>query len=180
MNEETFYQGPGQLATVTLLKDSAYILLGAVLAYLVSYLPVTVFGFAIGAYYMWLWLIPMLIGALMLGYHFILENNKKYLITSNKIQCESGIVGKNIEIIELYKVIDLNYQSLFGRGQIRIYSTDPSANESTGSKAKASGGGAALYAMSLPNARTVFEQLQKALPAARERSKVGMRMDINH
>jgi hypothetical protein len=174
-NESVFYQGPGQLTMSQIFKDSVYVVLGVVLAVVLSRLPNTVvFGVDISAYYKWIWIVMLAWGGLLFGYHYILEHNKKYLITDNKIQCESGIIGKSIELIELYKVIDLSYESLLGRGQIVLHSTDPSAAE------KSSNRGMAKFVMSIPNARQVFEQIQKALPAARERSKMGIRMDINH
>jgi hypothetical protein len=174
MSEATFYQGPGQMTMGQILKHGVYIIIGVVLMFVVSEIPTTVlFGVNIGSYYWILWAAFLAWGGVMLSYHFVLENNKKYLITDNKIQCESGIVGKEIELIELYKIVDLGYSSLLGRGQIIMHSTDPSSAE------KATGRGMAKFVMSIPNARQIFEQLQKALPAARERSKMGLRMEIN-
>ena len=112
------------------------------------------------------WIIPavvMLWGGARLAYHQVLYTNAKYLITNNKIQRESGIVTKNIELVELYKITDLGYNAILGRGVITMHSTDVTSP---------------TIKICVPNGRTIFEQIQKALPDARERSNVGMRLEV--
>jgi len=146
---------PGQVPSSVILKDAVWVVVGIVLLIVAFMLPAKITD-AIGGS-----TIPALVatsviafGFLLIGYHAILYRNAKYLITDTKIQRESGIISKEIEHIELYKVLDIHYKSLFGRGIITIESKDSSSPE---------------LVISVPDARDVFHRIEKALPEARQR-----------
>jgi uncharacterized membrane protein YdbT with pleckstrin-like domain len=48
-------------------------------------------------------------------YFWIQSNNVKYLITSQRVVVESGILSKNIETLELYLVNDIELEKPFGQ-----------------------------------------------------------------
>lgn len=72
------------------------------------------------------WLLVPVVWAI---YRFWRTARHRYVLTDQRLLEESGIIVKHVETLELYRVKDLSVagtvmQTLFGRGQIIIQSTD--------------------------------------------------------
>lgn len=62
-------------------------------------------------------------------YRYLKAARHRYTLTDQRLLIESGIIVKQLESVELYRVKDLSVsgtllQSLFGRGQVVVKSTD--------------------------------------------------------
>ena len=74
-------------------------------------------------------LIPLALGA---GYGYLVRISTEYRIFSDSLEVESGIIARNIDNIQLFRVRDVGLnQSMLGRmlnvGNVAIASTDQSA-----------------------------------------------------
>jgi hypothetical protein len=92
-----------------------------------------------------------------------------YVLTSERIRVDSGLVGRRAEQIELFRVKDVVVakglmQRSRGRGDLKIVSTDPSTP--------------ALYFQSIEEPDTVAELIRKAARDARRRHGVAMRENM--
>ncbi|MCH9682432.1 MAG: PH domain-containing protein [Deltaproteobacteria bacterium] len=108
-----------------------------------------------------LWLIGLLAlpGMLLV---FLRHTTTRYKITLRRVEYEKGIITKNVESLELWRVLDVRYtQSLVdrmtGNGRITLIATDQSDPE--------------LLLYGLPEHRKLFEQLRDAVQAARQTSR---------
>lgn len=99
----------------------------------------------------------VVVGIFMLVAHILQHRARRYTITSRKISVESGIFSKKIDLLELFRVQDLRFESnpIFGR--ILVTSTDQTNP---------------VLVLPIPPARAVFDQLQSAVAAARKGSNV--------
>ena len=90
----------------------------------------------------------------------------KFLITTRAIDVESGLLSKNIETLQLWRVRDLEFHQtmtdrLLGVSRIQIFAHDVTTPQ--------------LLLWGLPGSRTIFEQLQDALEIARRsRNVIGL------
>lgn len=71
----------------------------------------------------------LVLPVLYASYRFLRTARHRYSLTDQRFIEESGILVKNVESVELYRVKDISVkgtltQSVFGRGQIVIQSTD--------------------------------------------------------
>lgn len=71
----------------------------------------------------------LLLPILYAGYRYLRTARHRYTLTDQRFIEESGILVKHVETVELYRIKDLSVkgtllQSIFGRGQIVIQSTD--------------------------------------------------------
>ena len=62
-------------------------------------------------------------------YCYLRTANHRYILTDQRLLVQSGIIVKRVETLELYRVKDLSVsgtllQTMFGRGQIILRSTD--------------------------------------------------------
>jgi uncharacterized membrane protein YdbT with pleckstrin-like domain len=92
-----------------------------------------------------------------------------YVITTERIKVDSGLVGRRAEQIELFRVKDVVVgkslvQRSRGRGDVKIISTDPSTR--------------ALYFQSIERPEEVAETIRKAAREARRRHGVSMRENM--
>ena len=83
----------------------------------------------------------------------------KYKITLRRVEREEGIISKDVDSLELWRVLDVRYsQSLFdrltGNAKITLIGTDQTDPE--------------LVLHGLPNHRTLFEKLRDAVQLARQ------------
>jgi uncharacterized membrane protein YdbT with pleckstrin-like domain len=83
----------------------------------------------------------------------------KFKITLRRVETEHGIISKQVNSLELWRVLDVKYsQSLFdrmtGNGRVQLESTDKSDP--------------VLVLHGLPEHRKVFEQLREAVQSARQ------------
>lgn len=72
------------------------------------------------------WLVVPIIYA---AYRYLRTARHRYTLTDQRLIEESGILIKNVESVELYRIKDISVkgtltQSVFGRGQVVIQSTD--------------------------------------------------------
>jgi membrane protein YdbS with pleckstrin-like domain len=90
----------------------------------------------------------------------------RFRVTTRGIDVESGLIGKRIETLQLWKVRDIEYQQsaldrLLGLARIRVVTQDVSSP--------------ALVLWGLPGSREVFERLKNAVDLARQsRNVVGL------
>lgn len=71
----------------------------------------------------------LLLPVLYAGYRYLRTARHRYSLTDQRFIEESGILVKQVESVELYRVKDISVkgtllQSIFGRGQVVIQSTD--------------------------------------------------------
>ena len=71
----------------------------------------------------------LIVPVLYAGWRYLRTARHVYTLTDQRLIEESGILVKNIESVELYRVKDISVkgtllQSIFGRGQIVVQSTD--------------------------------------------------------
>lgn len=64
-------------------------------------------------------------------YRYLRTAHHRYILTDQRLLEESGIIVKRVETLELYRIKDLSVsgtllQTLFGRGQVILKSTDAS------------------------------------------------------
>lgn len=93
---------------------------------------------------------------------FLQHKTTKYKVTLRRVECESGVLAKDVDSLELWRVLDVRYnQSLIdrvlGNAKITLITTDQSDPE--------------LPLHGLPNHRQLFEQLRDAVQAARHTSR---------
>ncbi|MDX2018632.1 MAG: PH domain-containing protein [Deltaproteobacteria bacterium] len=87
----------------------------------------------------------------------------QFRITTTAIDVESGIVGKRVETVQLWKVRDLTYQQtvadrLLKLARIHVVTQDPSSPD--------------LDLWGMPASREIFERLKQAVEAARRKGGV--------
>lgn len=104
----------------------------------------------------------LIVGLPLLAWHVFVNQKQRFRVTTRGIRYESGWIHRRIEIIELFKVRDLHFESTFGRGIITVHSQDTTTP---------------LLRMPLPDAQAVFDALTRALPAARQQAQLALRQD---
>lgn len=93
---------------------------------------------------------------------FLRHSTTRYKITLRRIELERGVLSKNVDSLELWRVLDVKYtQSLWDRilgvAKVTVMSTDQSTPE--------------LLLYGMPNARELFERLREAVQAARHTNR---------
>jgi len=119
----------------------------------------------------WNWV--LIAGAVALGlggcwllYLWAARATLTFLITTRAIDVESGLLSKNIETLQLWRVRDTEFHQtmtdrLLGVSRIRVFSHDVTTPQ--------------LLLWGLPGSRSIFEQLQDALEIARRsRNVIGL------
>jgi membrane protein YdbS with pleckstrin-like domain len=119
----------------------------------------------------WSW--ALIAGAVALGlggcwllYLWAARATLKFLITTRAIDVESGLLSKNIETLQLWRVRDIEFHQtmtdrLLGASRIRVFSHDVTTPQ--------------LLLWGLPGSRSIFAQLQDALEIARRsRNVIGL------
>ena len=86
----------------------------------------------------------------------------KYKITDRRVEYERGVISKDVDSLELWRVLDVRYKQgvvdrMLGNATITLVGTDRSDPE--------------LNMHGLPNHRQLFEQLRDAVQAARTRGR---------
>ena len=118
----------------------------------------------------WRGVVPPILGIgigamalLQFGYAWLLHRGRRFVITADRIQCERGLLAKQIDNLDMWRVNDIRYhrgliESIFGVGRIVILSTDPSDP--------------VLVFGPVHNSRHLFERLQAAQRQADRRQGV--------
>lgn len=104
----------------------------------------------------------LVVGLFVLAWHVFINNKRRFRITTHSIRYETGWIQRQIEIIELFKVRDLQFSSTFNRGTIIVHSHDTTTP---------------ILPVAIPDAQRVFDELQRALPAARNQARLALRQD---
>lgn len=91
-------------------------------------------------------------------YRYLKTANHVYTLTDQRLLEQSGIIVKHVESVELYRIKDLSVsgtllQTLFGRGRIRLQSTDATCPT--------------LLINAVPNAIGVSQLIRDAVEACR-------------
>jgi len=106
------------------------------------------------------------LGGCWLLYLWAARATLTFLITTRTIDVESGLLSKNIETLQLWRVRDTEFHQtmtdrLLGVSRIRVFAHDVTTPQ--------------LLLWGLPGSRTIFEQLQDALEIARRsRNVIGL------
>lgn len=95
----------------------------------------------------------------MAYFFFLSAKSSKCFIRPARIETETGIFSKQMDSLELYRVVDLELdqgfiQRLLGIGSIKIKSNDPSNPE--------------LVLYQVPQARKIYKYLQEQVPIAQK------------
>lgn len=95
----------------------------------------------------------------MAYFFFLSAKSSKCFIRRTRIETETGIFSKQIDSLELYRVLDLELdqgfiQRLLGIGSVKIKSNDPSNPE--------------LVLYQVPQARKIYKYLQEQVPIAQK------------
>ncbi len=105
----------------------------------------------------------MLLAGLFWALMLYLARFTHFRITTSAIDVESGVIGKRVEHLPLWKVRDLTYQQnvwdrLLNLARIHIVTQDPSTPQ--------------LELWGIPASREMFDQLKHAVDASRRRGGV--------
>ena len=114
---------------------------------------------SIAPYHPW---IAGVVGLLGLGWTYLRHITSRYQVSTTRVEFERGIVGKNVDSLELWRVLDVRFkQSLWDRivgdGKVILVATDRSHPE--------------LVLHGLPQSRLMFERLRDAVQNARHRGR---------
>jgi membrane protein YdbS with pleckstrin-like domain len=155
---QTIYEGsPSQLENLS-------IMLGLVLVGLIAFLflPKLFAYIEVQAKYgYYTALVLVLLYGLWLAYRMLRLNCTHYTVTTENILIEQGILVKDTDNIDLFRVVDVNIrrslaQRMLGIGSVLIQSSDKSMPEAV--------------LKNIPNPKVAFEQIRKAATeAAKER-----------
>ena len=90
-------------------------------------------------------------------------NQRSVHVTSRSIDVESGLLSKNIETLQLWKVRDIEFRQtltdrLMGVARIRIFTTDVTTPQ--------------FLLWGLPGSRKVFERLKESIEISRQTRNV--------
>lgn len=93
---------------------------------------------------------------------FLRFRTTKFKITHRRVEFERGIINRDVDTLELWRVLDVRYsQNIFdrltGNGRITLIGTDKSDPE--------------MLLYGLPDHRALFERLQDVVQAARQTSR---------
>jgi len=108
-----------------------------------------------------LWLLSI-VGLFGIVGTFLKHATTRYKLSLRRIEFERGILSKQVDSLELWRVLDLKFsQNVFDRmlgvAKITVVSTDQSTPE--------------LVLYGLPNGRAIFERLRDAVQTARHTSR---------
>jgi uncharacterized membrane protein YdbT with pleckstrin-like domain len=108
-----------------------------------------------------LWILSF-VGIPGLVWTFLRHITTKYKITLRRVEFEHGVIAKNVDSLELWRVLDVRYSAgvldrMLGNATITLIGTDKTDPE--------------LHLYGLPNARQLFERLRDAVQAARHTSR---------
>ena len=104
----------------------------------------------------------LVVGLFSLAWHLFINGKRRFLVTTNSIRYEHGWINRKIELLDLFKVRDLEFASTFGRGVITVHSHDTTHP---------------ILKVPIADAQRVFDELQRAVPLARQRSGLALRQD---
>ncbi len=99
------------------------------------------------------------IGVFLLLRDIVNHRSRRYRVTSQQVVMESGIFNKRVDLLDLFRIQDMQYQSRWGVGTIVLTSSDKSTPK---------------LSLPIPNARPVFEELRSAIAAARKAANVSV------
>jgi membrane protein YdbS with pleckstrin-like domain len=107
------------------------------------------------------WLLT-LVGVVGLLYSYLRFVNEKYKITLQRVETEKGIIARDVDSLELWRVLDVDYKQgvmerILGIATITLTGTDQSDP--------------VMKLRGLPNHRQLFERLRDAVQAARQRGR---------
>jgi membrane protein YdbS with pleckstrin-like domain len=160
--EETYYEGSPMLRG-ELGKGLLWIVIGLVL--IAALVAVSVLQHRVHVPW-WASLIVIVIALALMLIPVLQTKSIRYRITNYRIDYERGIFSKNIDTLELWHVEDIRFhQSLIDRimgvGNISVISHDDTMPD--------------LLMTSLPNPRSLFEQLkQRVIAVKRQRGVIKM------
>jgi membrane protein YdbS with pleckstrin-like domain len=112
-------------------------------------------------------LLPILVGAYFLLKVWSRTRSERWKLTSRRIEVERGLLGKQVDTLELWRVRDVElrqtaFDRLFGVSSIRVTAHD--------------GTYPALEIRGVPGDRTIYDRLMKAVMEARQQRGV---MNLN-
>lgn len=123
-------------------------------------------------------LVPIAIGVVVFFAATLVRRSVKVRVTDRRIENESGVFSKRIDILELWRVRDIQYRQSFldrvlGISHIVVFARDESTRESTskGSQSRDAQLGT-LQLVGLPEGRRLFEQLRDAVAIQRQSNRV--------
>ncbi len=108
-----------------------------------------------------LWVLG-LVGLPGMLWTFLRYRTTHYKITNRRVEFEHGVLSKNVDSLELWRVLDVRFKQgiidrMLGNATVTLIGTDQTDPEFE------------LYA--LPNSRKLFEDLREAVQAARHTSR---------
>ncbi|NVB37876.1 PH domain-containing protein [Pseudenhygromyxa sp. WMMC2535] len=110
----------------------------------------------------WILGLLWLVGVPGLAWTYLEHTSTKFKITGRRVETEHGVLGKSVDSLELWRVLDVKYTQsvldrLLGNGRITLISTDQSDPN--------------LDLHGLPNHRALFEKLRDAVQDARQTNR---------
>ncbi len=118
--------------------------------------------------YFWQYALAWLLCLALVGFIWLLflklnRTAKRYKITSNSIDVESGIFGRKIETLQLWRVRDIDFQQSFlhrmlGIATIHVFTKDVTDPD--------------LHIVGLPGSRELFDKLKLAVEHSRQTRNV--------
>lgn len=107
-----------------------------------------------------------LLGLLLLASSELQRRSTRYRVTARTIDVERGVLDRKIDTVQLWRIRDVEFrqtfsQRMFGLGTIRLVTHDASTPE--------------VLLFGVADARTVFEELKRAVEVAtQQRNVVGL------
>lgn len=161
--EEVYYQG-SPLMRGSLRQGFLWLISGVVLIALAIAAPI--FGFAHYTPW-WVWAVLPLVGIILILIPMIESKTIRYRVSNYRIDYERGLLGRDINTLELWHVEDICYhQTLFDRildvGTIEVISRDEKMPK--------------LVLRDIPHSRQLFQQLEQRIIAVK-RSRGVLKVD---
>ncbi len=112
-------------------------------------------------------LLPVVIGAFLLIRVWLAMRGTRWKLTSKRIEIETGLLGRRVDTLELWKVRDVEFRQSFADRIAGVSCITVTAHDGTFP---------ALAVRGLPADRTIYDRLMNAVMLARQQRGV---MNVN-
>lgn len=108
-------------------------------------------------------LLPVLVGAFLLGSVWIQIRSRRWKLTSRRIEIESGFLSRRVDTLELWRVRDVEFRQTLMDRMTGVASISITAHDE---------GSPVLDVRGLPGGREIYDRLMSAVMQARQQRGV--------
>jgi uncharacterized membrane protein YdbT with pleckstrin-like domain len=108
-------------------------------------------------------LLPVLVGAFLLGSVWIQIRSRRWKLTSRRIEIESGFLSRRVDTLELWRVRDVEFRQTLMDRMTGVASISITAHDE---------GSPVLDVRGLPGGREIYDRLMNAVMQARQQRGV--------